>query len=74
MNKFNDEELERIWQDTLKWLFNTKLGHFLFIVIIAAIISGIVGVFTKISFAPMMLGVAFTATIFAIIDKNDKWI
>lgn len=59
----------------LNWFFDTKLGHFLFILIFSIIIGGLVCVtFKSLSLMPMIIGASIVGAFFAITDKNDRWI
>jgi hypothetical protein len=59
----------------IEWVFDTKIGKFLFVVIFSAIISGILCLIFDMSFTFLMLGATTVALFTAITNKNVKrWI
>jgi len=58
-----------------EFIFYTKLGHFLFVVVIAGILGGILcSIFHSISFIPLIIGASVVGGVLAAFDHNNKWI
>jgi len=58
-----------------EFIFYTKLGHFLFVVVFAGILGGILcSIFHTIHFIPLIIGASVVGGVLDIIDNNKRWI
>lgn len=70
--------LDDQWLNLLTFLFGTKVGHIVFIVVFTMIIVALLSLFIKFIDAEVFIG-AFLGSLavgiyFAIKDKNQKWL
>jgi hypothetical protein len=56
-----------------RFIFTTKLGHFLFIIIISFLLELIVSYYTNLSLGFMFIGSIFITLFLVIYDNNKKW-
>jgi len=72
------EKLDNLWWNLLDFLFGTKVGHMVFIVVFVMTIVGLLSLaFTFIDvevFIGTFLGSLASGIYFAVKDKNQKWL
>ena len=72
IEKFGD-----VCMNVLTWIFETKLGHFIFIMTFCVAIIMILAAFIPFiseGLISTIIGCGFVTILFAIFDKNKRWI
>lgn len=59
-------------KDLINWCFTTKLGHFLFNVVISSIICGALCLLCSMPFLPGLMAILILSVFFAATDCNTK--
>ena len=57
----------------LTWMFGTKAGKFVFIIVFDIIVLGIIASVSTLGFWSMMTGGIAAAVILSVIDSNKRW-
>lgn len=57
-----------------RFILETKVGHFLFLLIVTGVVSYLVATITPLSFKVMFTINIICAFVFSICDKNKRWI
>ena len=56
------------------WIFSTKAGRFVFIMVFSVIVFGILALTVPVlHFIPMMAGGIIAAILLSVFDNNKKW-
>lgn len=56
------------------YVFSTKLGHFLALIVLSVLMELLLLVFLPKLFLPAVVGSVITALFLSITDKNERWV
>ena len=60
-------------ENFIEWIFSTKVGKFIFVIVFSGITNGIITLIFPLHFAPMMIGSVAVAIILSVSDWRLKW-
>ena len=60
-------------ENFIDWIYETKVGHFLFLMISITIIGGIISIFVSNVFWNMLIGAFIVSIYLSISDDNEQW-